>query len=360
MIVSLAATLFLTSMQSITHEPFGKTSGGETVEVYTLKNSSGASVKVLDYGGIVTEINVPDAQGKLSNVTLGFDNMPDYETKSPYFGCLVGRFANRIAKGRFTLDGKEYTLAVNNGPNALHGGLKGYDKRIWKAKPLESSEGPALQLTLHDPDGTEGYPGTLDTTVTYTWTNDNVLEISYVAKVDGKATPLNLTNHAYFNLKDAGKSDILGHVLTLDCDQYTPVDDTSIPTGTIAPVEGTAIDFRSPKTIGKDMAAMGSTPPGYDHNLVVRGSKGTLRRAARVEEPTTGRTMECWTTEPGVQLYTGNFLDANANEFAQHHGFCLETQHYPDSINQPSFPSVVLRPGETYRSTTEYRFGVKK
>lgn len=359
----VAALAFVPMSSSITHHPFGTTADGRAVEAYTLINNKGCSAKILTYGGTITELNVPDDRGIKGNVVLGFDNISDYEKKSPYFGCLVGRVANRIAKGQFTLHGKKYKLAVNNGPNSLHGGLKGYDKRIWTAKSVNSKSGPQLVLTLHDADGTEGYPGTVDTTVTYTLTNDNTLRIHYSAKVTGKATPINLTNHSYFNLKDAGASDVFGHILTLEADKFTPVDSTLIPTGMLQSVTGTPIDFTEPKAIGADLLKMGGDPPGYDHNLVVRGAAGTLRKAASVFEPVTGRTMECWTTEPGIQLYTGNFLDGKAvghagATYSRHHAFCLETQHFPDSINQPKFPSVVVEPGKTFSSTTEYRFGV--
>lgn len=364
MIPTVVAALALTPMSTITHHPFGKTTDGRAVEAYTLVNDKGSSAKILDYGGTVTELYVPDKNGVRSNVVLGFDNISDYEKNSPYFGCLVGRVANRIAKGKFKLNGKEYKLAINNGENALHGGLKGYDKLVWKAKAIQTKAGPSLELTLHDADGTEGYPGTVDVKVIYTLTNDDVLRIEYAAKVSGKSTPINLTNHSYFNLKDAGQTDVYGHVLTLDADKFTPVDDTLIPTGELQDVAGTPIDFTKPKAIGADLLKMGGDPPGYDHNLVVRGAAGTLRRAAAVLEPVSGRTMECWTTEPGIQFYSGNFLEGKGvgwggAVYSRHHGFCLETQHYPDSINQPKFPSVVVEPGKTYTSTTEYRFGVQ-
>jgi aldose 1-epimerase len=341
-------------------KPFGTTADGHAVDAYTLTNSSGASATIITYGGIVTGLHVPDKAGTLGDVVLGFDNLQQYETQSPYFGALIGRVGNRIAKGKFSLDGHDYTLATNNGPNSLHGGDKGYDKRVWTASPVNSLDGPALRLTLTDPDGAEGYPGTVLVTVVYTLTNTNALRIDYTATTDAP-TPINLTNHSYFNLKDAGATDMLGHLLQVNADTYTPVDDTLIPTGEIAPVKNTPIDFTQPKPIGRDLKAMGGNPAGYDHNLVLRSTTGTLALAATVTEPTTGRRMEVWTTQPGVQFYSGNFLDGTATgkhnaRYNQYHAFCLETQHFPDAVHHPNFPSIILRPGQTYRQTTEYRF----
>jgi len=341
-------------MHTITQAPFGKTAAEQTVTAYTLANGSGVSATILNYGGVITQINVPDKAGNIANVTLGFDNFAQYEKESPYFGAICGRVANRIAKGKFTLDGKTYSLATNNGPNHLHGGNVGYNKKIWAASMLETSEGPSLKLALTDPDGNEGYPGTVQVAVTYTLVHAT-LRIVYTATTD-KPTPINLTNHAYFNLKDGGKSDILSHVLQLCADNYTPVDATLIPIGQIASVKNTPIDFTSPKPIGRDIQAMG----GYDHNLVLRSQDGTLAQAAIVTETTSGRRMEVWTTNPGVQLYTGNFLSGlkgpNGATYNQHHAVCLETQHFPNSINHPNFPSTILRPGETYHQVTEFRF----
>ncbi|MCL2639316.1 MAG: galactose mutarotase, partial [Phycisphaerales bacterium] len=320
-------------MHTITQVPFGKTAAGQTVTAYTLANGSGVSATILNYGGVITQINVPDKTGKIANVTLGFDNFAQYEKESPYFGAICGRVANRIAKGKFTLDGKTYSLATNNGPNHLHGGIVGYDKYIWAASMLETNEGPSLKLTHTDPDGTEGYPGTVQASITYTLVHAT-LRITYTATTN-KPTPINLTNHAYFNLKDGGKSDVLSHVLQLLADNYTPVDATLIPTGQIASVKNTPIDFTTPKPIGQDLKAMGGDPVGYDHNLVLRSQNGSLAQAAVVTEPTSGRRMEVWTTSPGVQLYTGNFLSGlqgpNGAIYKQHHAFCLETQHFPDS-----------------------------
>jgi aldose 1-epimerase len=341
---------------------YGTTKDGEKVEAFTLTSSTGASATIVTYGATVTELKVPDKNGAMGDVVLGFDNLQQYEKESPYFGCVVGRVGNRIAKGKFTLEGKEYVLATNNGANHLHGGMRGYDKRVWTAEVVKGPD-PAVRLTLVDPDGTEGYPGTVKAMVTYTLAG-NTLRIEYEATTD-KATPINLTNHSYINLLDAGKSNILGHELQVNADAYTSVDATLIPTGKIEPVKGTPIDFRKVKAIGKDLAAMGWTPVGYDHNLVLRGQEGKLSQAAVVEEPVTRRRMELWTTQPGVQFYTGNFLDGkvtgkNGAVYKQHHGFCVETQHYPDSVNRPNFPSTILRPGATYRQVTEFRFSVAK
>lgn len=336
--------------------PFGTTQDGAAVTLYTLTNAHGTVAKILDLGGIITELWVKDKDGDLGNVVLGFGSVEPYETKSPYFGALIGRVGNRIANGRFTLDGQEYSLATNNGPNALHGGLKGYDKLVWT---VDGTTGNSITLSLIDPDGHEGYPGTVSAKVVYTLTDEDVLRLEYTATTDA-ATPINLTNHTYFNLKDAGATDVLGHVVQFEADHYTPVDETLIPTGEIAPVTGTPIDFTTPKPVGQDIEAMG----GYDHNVVLRNSSGALALAAVVTEPTTGRRLETWTTEPGCQFYSGNFLDGTLNgngnaTYGKHHALCLETQHYPDSINHENFPSTVLRPGQTYSSTTEYRFSTE-
>lgn len=349
-----------TPASPIQRKRFGTTAAGEEVDQITLTNNQGATVRLITFGTIVTELLVPDRQGKLGDVVLGFDNFAQYEKQNPFFGCIAGRFANRIARGKFSVDGVTYTVATNNGPNHLHGGIRGYDKRNWAAGTAMTADGPSVRFTLLDPDGAEGYPGNVNITVTYTWTHDNALRIEYTATTD-KPTPINLTNHSYFNLKDGGATDILSHIMRTQADAYTPVDDTLIPTGKIAPVKGTPIDFTSPKPIGQDLKAMGGSPAGYDHNLVLRSQNGTLAKAAETYEPTTGRLMETWTTQPGMQFYTGNFLTGSVKgkhnaTYAQHHGFCLETQHYPDSVNHPNFPSTILRPGETYRQITEYRF----
>jgi aldose 1-epimerase len=340
---------------------FGKMPDGNAVDLYTLRNRHGTVVKIISYGAIITEIHTLDRNHKPGNIVLGFDNLDQYLKGHPYFGTVAGRVANRIAKGKFMLDGKEYVLAVNNGPNHLHGGLKGFDKKVWKAEPVESAEGSALKLTCTSSDGEEGYPGNLTATVVYTLTDRNELKMEYTATTD-KATPINLTNHSYFNL--AGSGDVLNHELLLNCDRYTPTDATLIPTGEISPVRGSGLDFTRPKAIGQDIQQYYAFAKGYDHNLVINGGGKSLTLAARVVEPKSGRVMECSTDQPGVQLYTGNHLDGTLKgvggvTYQQHAGFCLETQHYPDSINKPHFPSVVLRPGATYRTTTIYAFSAK-
>lgn len=374
MTVMMSGLLFSPSIQSrgkemsttnpalpagVTASDFGKTADGTPVVLYTLTNAAGMKAKIITYGAIVTELIVPDKTGKMGDVILGFDNLGQYLGAHPYFGAIVGRVGNRIAKGKFTLDGATYTLAVNNGPNHLHGGLKGFDKKVWKAEPMASAEGPALKLTYVSKDGEEGYPGKLTSIVTYTVTGKNELKIEYSATTD-KATPVNLTNHAYFNLAGPGSGDVLGHELTISAERYTPVDDGLIPTGELAPVKGTPMDFTRPATIGSRIAQVKG---GYDHNYVINleGSK-TPVPVVRVREPKSGRIMEVLTTQPGVQFYTGNFLDGTikgiGGVYKQHYGFCLETQHFPDSVNQPRFPSSILKPGTTYRHTTIYRFSV--
>jgi aldose 1-epimerase len=301
--------------------------------------------------------------GKLGDVVLGYDSLAEYLKETPYFGCLVGRYGNRIAKGRFTLDGKEYTLATNNGPNALHGGIKGFDKVVWDAKPSMTKAGPTLELRYVSKDGEEGYPGNLDVTATYTWTDNNELRLDYKATTD-KLTVVNLTQHSYFNL--AGKGDILGHVVMIKSDKITPVDDTLIPTGKFMPVKGTPFDFNKPTAIGARIGAdceQIKFGGGYDHNFVIAKGAG-LGLMARVTEATTGRTLEVLSTEPALQFYSGNFLDGHLTGkggwvYKHRNGFCMEPQHYPDSPNQRKFPSVVLRPGKTYKNTIVYRFGLK-
>jgi len=354
----------------VARSPFGTTREGKAVSVYTLKNARGIEVRVIDYGGIILSLRAPDRAGRFADIVLGFDSLADYERSSPYFGSLIGRFGNRIAGGRFTLDGKTYTLARNNGPNHLHGGLKGFDKVVWDVTPFErggDSVGGGLVLRYTSPDGEEGYPGTLRATVTYTLTNQNELIFDYEATTD-RATPVNLTQHSYFNLAGDGSGDILGHVVTLNAARFTPVDSTLIPTGTITSVSGTPFDFRAPTRIG---ARIGQNDEqlrrglGYDHNFVLdtSGSTGpppTL--AARVEEPSSGRLMEIYTTEPGLQFYSGNFLDGTLRGkggvvYGHRYGFVMETQHFPDSPNHPAFPSTILRPGQQYRSRTIFKFG---
>jgi aldose 1-epimerase len=345
--------------------PFGKTKDGKEVDLYVLTNKNGVTVKIMTLGAAITEWWVPDKDGKLADVTLGYDDVKGYESKgNPFFGCIVGRVANRIAKGRFTLDGTEYKLAINNKPNSLHGGNKGFDKKVWKCANKGGGENASfVQFSCTSPDGEEGYPGKLDTTVTYYLTADNALSIVYKAETD-KATPVNLTNHAYFNLVGHNTGDILGHEVTIKAKKYTPTDDTLIPTGKIEPVKGTPFDFTRPTTIGKRIDQIKSDPVGYDLNYVVDGGDQKIPLAAIVREPKSGRVLEVRTTEPGIQFYTGNFLDGTVKGkggavYKKHAGFCLEAQHYPDAINQKDFPSIVLKPGKTYRQTTVYKFSAK-
>ncbi len=349
---------------SIERQDFGKTADGTAVDLYVLTNTSGMVVKIMTYGGIITQILVPDKTGKMGDVVLGFDSLEGYLKGHPYFGALVGRVANRIAKGKFSLLGKDYTLAVNNGPNALHGGLKGFDKVVWKARPVRRGEGPALELTYVSKDTEEGYPGNLRVRVVYTLTNDNALNIEYWAKTD-KATPVNLTNHTYFNLAGPATGNILRQRLMIAADRFTPVDDTLIPTGQIKAVAGTPLDFTRPHRIGERIAQVGGTPVGYDHNFVLNSGGKELALAARVTDSGSGRALEMFTTEPGVQFYSGNFLDGTLKGkgdvvYNQYQGFCLEAQHFPDSVNHKSFPSVILRPGKTYTQTTVYKFSVRR
>ena len=356
----------LYSAPSITSRKFGVTTNGETVTQYTLTNSQGASASFINYGGILTSLIMPDRNGKFQDVVLGFNSLADYENKSPYFGCLVGRYGNRIAKGHFTLGGHNYQLALNNNGQSLHGGLKGFDKVVWKATPLETKQGPSLKFSYISKDGEEGYPGELSITATYTLTNRNELKLVFRAKTD-KPTIVNLTHHSYFNLAGQGSGNILNHVVTIHANKYTPVDDVLIPTGTLAPVKGTVFDFRKPMAIGARITQNDQQlkfGQGYDHNWVADKLHGHLGLIAKVEDPKSGRVMEVLSTEPGVQFYTGNFLDGSltGKEKAVYHfrnGFCLEPQHFPDSPNHSNFPSTVLRPGETYKNTIIYRFSTK-
>ncbi len=349
---------------SVEKAAYGTTKAGESVDVYTLRNDKGMSVQFLSYGGIITAINAPDRRGRIDNVVLGMRNLADYELKSPNFGALIGRYANRIAGGKFKLNGVEYHLAVNNGPNSLHGGAKGFDKMVWTVEPVQTIDGSAAaHLTYVSKDGEEGYPGNLTVHVTYTLTGDDELKIDYEATTD-KLTVLNLTNHSYFNLAGNGAGNVEGHLVMLNADRYTPIDATSIPTGELAPVAGTPFDFRQAMPIG---ARLRSGDPqmvygrGYDHNFVINHGGEGLVLAARVYEPQTGRILEVATTEPGVHFYTSNFLDStivgSANrQYRETDAFCLETQHFPDSPNKPSFPTTELKPGETFRSTTIFKF----
>jgi len=338
------------------------------VSVYTLKNAHGVELRVTNYGGIILSLKVPDRNGRFDDVVLGYDSLADYLRSSPYFGAIIGRYGNRIAQGRFTLDGKTYTLAKNNGSNHLHGGLKGFDKVVWDAAPFKGADSVGLVFRYTSPGGEEGYPGTLQTTVTYTLTSRGELIFDYSATTD-RATPVNLTQHSYFNLAGDGKGDILGHVVTLNADRFTPVDSTLIPTGELKSVAGTPFDFHKPTPIGaridQDDVQL-RYGPGYDHNFVLNKSGGARDPtfAARVYEPGSGRVMEIYTTEPGLQFYSGNFLDGTLHGkkgviYRRRSGFAMETQHYPDSPNKPTFPSTTLRPGESYHSRTIYKFGVQ-
>ena len=352
------------NMESIKKDIWGKTEDGQTVDLYTLVNQNGIVASITSYGALLTSLKVPDRNGKLDDIVLGFDSLAGYLKGHPYFGCTTGRVANRIAKGKFTLDGAHYTLATNNGPNHLHGGKVGLDKRVWKSRIIPSDLGRAVTFSYQSPDGEEGYPGNLDIEVTYTLTFQDELRIDYKATTN-KPTPVNLTNHSYFNLAGAGNGTILDHELTLSANKYTPADATDIPTGEIAPVQGTPLDFTRPTALGARIEQIKGPPGGYDHNFVLNNQDGSLALAARVYEPTTGRVMDVLTTEPGLQLYTGNYLDGSVvgkggKTYPRRAALCLETQRYPDSVNQPSFPSTILRPGQTYRSTTAHRFSVKK
>jgi aldose 1-epimerase len=339
---------------------FGKTPTGETVDLYTLKNAKGMEADISTYGGVVVSLKVPDRSGKMGDVVLGFDDFKGYLLPPPYFGALVGRYGNRIGHAKFTLDGKEYNLAKNDGDNTLHGGLIGFDKRIWTAKPLSSS---SLELKYLSKDGEENFPGNLATTIVYTVTDDNALKIDYTATTD-KDTVLNLTNHSYFNLAGEGQGDILGNRLMIDADRYTPVDKGLIPTGALANVAGTPLDFRQSHAIGERIDAKDQQleyAKGYDQNFVLNNPGDFSTAAVKVSEPTSGRVMEVFTTQPGVQFYTGNFLDGKIHGkggkvYAKHAALCLETQHFPDSPNKPNFPTAELKPGETYHYTTMYRF----
>jgi aldose 1-epimerase len=352
---------------SITSEEFGKMPDGQKVLVYTLKNNNGLKAKISEYGATLVSLEAPDKEGKIADVILGYSNLDGYLKGDSYYGKTVGRFANRIAKGKFTLDGKEYTLAINNAPNHLHGGPKGYHSVVWKSEVIDNKGYPALKLTYHSPDGEEGYPGNMDIEVVYTWNDDNNLVIDYKAKTD-QNTIVNLTHHSLFNLKGECNGDILDHVLTLNASAFTPVDSTLIPTGEIRPVDGTPLDFRTPHAIGErinsdyEQIIKGK---GYDHNWVIDRKDTSLVLAATVLEPKSGRVMKVYTTEPGIQFYTGNFIDGKfVGKTNKPHlyrsGLALEAQHYPDSPNQPKFPSVVLKKGEVYTQTTEYRFSIEK
>ena len=364
---SLGAAMNANAATRIERKPFGKTASGEAVELFTFTRQHAPTISITNLGGHIVSILAPGRDGRAADVTLGYADLEGYLGDTSYFGSLVGRYANRIAKGRFTLDGKAYTLATNNGPNALHGGPTGFQKRLWAAKVVSGAEGDALELVYVSKDGEEGYPGTLAAKVVYSLRADGGLVIDYSATTDAP-TVVNLTNHAYFNLAGEGEGTVLEHEMQIEADAYTPVDATLIPTGERRPVEGTPFDFRKPVAIGARIEAADEqlkVGGGYDHNYVLRGPSGTPRLAARVVEPKSGRALEVLTTEPGIQFYSGNFLDGrvvgkSGKPYVKRGGFCLEAQHFPDSPNQPGFPPVVLRPGETYRQTTVYRLTVAR
>jgi aldose 1-epimerase len=347
----------------IEKKSWGKTPKGEEVELYTLRNGK-SEVSIATWGATVTSLRVPDRTGAIADIVLGFDSLEPYTKENPFFGMVVGRYANRIGQGRFTLDHKEYKLTINNGKNQLHGGPEGFYRKVWKAEEVEAKDGPSLKLTYVSPDGEEGYPGTLTASVVYTLTDDGALRMEYTATTD-KPTVVNLTNHAYFNLSGPGEGDILGEELMVKAARYTPVDETSIPTGELRSVANTPFDFRKPTALGARIGAADDQlkiGKGYDHNFVLDGGVTKKPRlVARMHDPKSGRVLEIITTEPGMQLYTGNFLDGTikgkgGKVYANRSAFCLETQHYPDSPNHPSFPTTVLKPGKKYQSTTLYRF----
>ena len=357
----VSSALLAHAQATVTKESFGKTADGQNVDLYTLRNVHGVEAKITNYGGIVTSLKVPDRRGKFDDVVLGFNDLDSYLKGHPYFGALIGRYGNRIAKGRFTLNGVKYKLAVNNGENTLHGGLKGFDKVVWTAQESKTKSGPALTLTYLSKDGEEGYPGNLNVRVVYTLTNNNELRIDYTATRD-KDTVTNLTHHSYFNLAGEGNGDILSHRVLINGTRFLPTDAGSIPTGELRNVAGTPFDFRKLMVIGarinqdEEQLKLGN---GYDHNWIING-RG-MRLAAQAYEPTSGRRMQVWTTEPGMQFYTGNFLDGtltgkSGKIYQRRSGFCFETQHYPDSPNHPAFPTTTLKKGATYRSTTIYKF----
>ena len=346
-------------------EPFGSMPDGQAVELFSLTNRQGIVISVATYGGAVVSIRTPDKHGQMGDIALGFDSLSGYLGKQPFFGALIGRYGNRIGNARFTLDGKEYTLAKNDGPNSLHGGVKGFDKVVWQAESFEKPAARGVILKYSSPDGEEGYPGTVHTTVTYTLDDKNEFTIDYLATSD-KPTPINLTNHTYFNLAGEGNGNILGHIMMINADSFTPVDATLIPTGKVESVKGTPFDFTKPTAIGarinnpNEQLKLGK---GYDHNFVIDRKGPGMVLAARVSEPSSGRVFEVDTTQPGVQFYTGNFLDGirgkHGHVYNRRDGFCLETQHFPDSPNKPGFPSTILKPGAPFHSTTVWRFSTE-
>lgn len=360
-------TLSPNAKSSITQAPFGRTADGHAVEIYTLRNAQGAEARIITYGGIVQSLSVPDKHGRFADVVLGYDQLQDYLDKNPYFGALIGRYGNRIAGGKFSLAGQTYTLATNNGPNFLHGGRVGFDKVVWTVEAAKlGKHGPELELTYLSKAGEEGFPGNLKVKAKYVLTDHNELKLEFMAQTD-QSTVINLTHHSYFNLAGQGSGDILGHIATINADRITPVDKDQIPTGEFTDVTGTPLDFRQPTVIG---ARINDPDPalqqarGYDQNWVINKPLGKFGLSARVFEPGSGRVCEVWSDEPGLQFYTGNFLNGTIKgkggvSYQQRAGFCLEPQHYPDSPNKPNFPSVRLQPGQTFRSTIVYKFGVQ-
>lgn len=361
--------LILSAATGLAQSPgkvYGTAADGTPVYVYTLSNTKGMQAQIISYGGIVTSLTAPDRSGKYADVVLGLSDLASYQSTGGYYGAIIGRYGNRIGGAQFKLEGKTYSLPKNNGANALHGGLKGFDKHVWNAREINGASGKSLELTYVSKDGEEGYPGTLSARVTYTVTPDNELRIEYSATTD-RPTVVNLTNHSYFNLAGPGSGDILKHQVTIYADSFTPVDQGLIPTGEIKPVKGTPFDFTSAHAIGERIAQ--NDPQlqfgkGYDHNYVLRSRNGSLAKAAEVYEPGSGRVMEVWTTEPGVQFYTGNNMaeslkGKDGKIYARRGALCLETQHYPDSPNKPNFPSTELKPGATYRTTTVYKFSAR-
>jgi aldose 1-epimerase len=364
-VFSVAISALAQSAKGIQQQPFG-THDGRPITLYTLTNSHGVEIRAMNYGGIIVSIRVPDRKGQLADIVLGHDTLEGYTPNPPYLGAIIGRYGNRIANGTFTLDGKTYTLPKNDGPNTLHGGVeKTFDRVVWDAEPLKDQTGVAFTYLSHD--GDDGFPGNLKVKVTYTLTDGNALIIDYEATTD-KATPINLTQHSYFNLAGEGNGDILNHEIMINADRFTPVDKNLIPTGELRPVKGTPFDFTTPTKIGAridenyEQLVLGH---GYDHNFVLnrKPNQNGEVLAARVHEPTSGRTLEVWTTQPGMQFYTGNFLDGtitgkNGHVYRRRYAFCLETQHFPDSPNHPDFPNTILKPGETYREKTVFKFGM--
>ena len=349
-----------TPFDLVTKEPFGRMPDGQQIDRYILQNQNGLVAEVITYGALLTELHVPDREGNLADIVLGYDDLEGYLADTAFFGGTIGRVTHQTKDARFTLDGKEYILAANFGPNHLHGGLKGFDKRVWKGEEMENELGPAVKFTYTSAEGEEGYPGNLTAEVTYMLTHTNELRIDYQATTD-QATPVNLTNHSYFNLAGAGSGTIRDHEVMITADDYTPLDESLAPTGEIGSLKGTPLDFNTPIAIGARIDQIGGEPGGYDFNYVLRNQDGSLALTARVYDPASGRVMEIYSMQPGVQFYTGNYLDGTitgkgGRVYGKHAALCLETQHYPNSVNIPDFPSIILRPGETYNQTTVHRF----